>query len=394
MKIRTMVGICLVLVMALASGVYSYGAVDYVQEGNALEWKNIVDIPLANNASALTKEKPAQYASSKDFLIDQFETHVNKIYPSKKRGAGVVGYRFQTAMMLPLRWFNETGADFKNTQSLAYDGTKYMYVVVSEGIGTNVGRIVRYDYQELKKAKLDKKGRVSILRKASVINILTHPTKMQKTWKSYKKYLKYIKVGPLIPIGHGGTLSYNPAKDELWMLRDDENSSGDYILPSGTTIIQRIDRETLDLMESIRFETASLTGVPINMGRVLTFDNAGFAYTAVKDTTKAGRLEIRRITITDDRKVWVTRMQRIEKGPSMKSVQNMSYNPTNNRIYLVSNDSVLSFPLAKLGALSGGDFQYINYASKREWESMVFDKEGYAYALLVRGPEILKSINK
>ncbi|GAA2983079.1 hypothetical protein C5L28_002578 [Lentilactobacillus parakefiri] len=73
--------------------------------------------------------------------------------------------------------------------------------------------------------------------------------------------------------------------------------------------------------------------------------------------------------------------------------QGVAFNNVNNRIYVVSDDVLTSIPVDKLtaGTATPDDVNYAVFQSKREWECLAFDSQGYGHLLALWPAELMKS---
>ena len=87
--------------------------------------------------------------------------------------------------------------------------------------------------------------------------------------------------------------------------------------------------------------------------------------------------------------------QRIYPFVDRGSLQSVSFNSANGRLYVVANDAYLSLPVHKWDSWNAKDIVYTVLNSKRETEDMEFNSAsngdaGIPYLLLNRSPELLK----
>ena len=374
--------------VAVASGVRAV-----VTPGNSLVQESHVNIPYLNNRNAFTREPPNYYKITNIYnKKGGFVKEINRFKPVRRRRSR--GYSFKTEMLLPVDRDRNYDRRIRNLQAGVLVDNRYYYTLSINGTGANRGRVIRYDYRALSKMKLNIRRRSSDLRKAHSLKLYNdnagkNGNNKKKRTKRQRRLARYIKIGPEIPTGHGQTLSYNPATKQLWILLDNETSFG-VELYRESTVIQQICAKTLKPEKALRFSCETPDGRILLPGRVMTFDKNGAAYTAIRSS--AGAVTIFRLDIKDN-KVTVTTMQKMRYGASIKRLQCLSYNAYNNKMYLVGDDSIAYFPLDKLGSLKPADISYINYNSKREFQSLTFDSKGYAYLLVIMTPELLKSTN-
>ncbi|WP_105957269.1 hypothetical protein [Apilactobacillus quenuiae] len=204
----------------------------------------------------------------------------------------------------------------------------------------------------------------------------------------YEAVTDSVEASPLINIGHGQTMSYNPANNHLYLAQDDK--LGDFSNNDKNQITE-LDADTLQPVHQYSFK---LMHNGKNLGlHTLAFDKQGRAYIGVHSgpngVKKAYSLYIG--SLNNDKVSFRPAKQVIHWAGSWN--QNLTYNPVTDRIYMVSNDMVTSVPVDKLnaGTLKSKDVHYNAFNSGREWEGLTFDGEGHAYALLLWRGEILRS---
>ncbi|TPR50380.1 hypothetical protein DY037_00050 [Apilactobacillus micheneri] len=204
----------------------------------------------------------------------------------------------------------------------------------------------------------------------------------------YEAITDSVEASPLINIGHGQTMSYNPANNHLYLAQDDKLSN---FSNNDKNQITELDADTLQPVHQYSFK---LMHNGQNLGlHTLAFDKQGRAYIGVHSgpngVKKAYSLYIG--SLNNDKVSFRPAKQVIHWAGSWN--QNLTYNPVTDRIYMVSNDMVTSVPVDKLnaGTLKSKDVHYNAFNSGREWEGLTFDGEGHAYALLLWRGEILRS---
>ncbi|TPR26161.1 hypothetical protein DY120_00235 [Apilactobacillus micheneri] len=204
----------------------------------------------------------------------------------------------------------------------------------------------------------------------------------------YEAVTDSVEASPLINIGHGQTMSYNPANNHLYLAQDDK--LGDFSNDDKNQITE-LDANTLQPVHQYSFK---LMHNGKNLGlHTLAFDKQGRAYIGVHSgpngVKKAYSLYIG--SLNNDKVSFRPAKQVIHWAGSWN--QNLTYNPVTDRIYMVSNDMVTSVPVDKLnaGTLTKKDVHYNAFNSHREWEGLTFDGEGHAYALMLWRGEILRS---
>lgn len=207
-----------------------------------------------------------------------------------------------------------------------------------------------------------------------------------------------MKIGKKFETGHGQAFALNPKTNEIWLCKDTEATRK----PNVYTEMLRIDQNTLLPNASISFRM----GKTIARGNNLAFDSKGNAYWynianpsfnnyKTKWMNKGGindksYVKFYKGKITTSKVTFKMVMQGLRYRPG-SMVQSLSYNPANNRLYVISDGSITSVPASKLGKLKPKDVLSTTFKTKREFETIQFDKEGYGYLMVHLGPEILKS---
>jgi hypothetical protein len=349
-----------------------------------------------------------KYQYSEEFRsTNTYEKKLNKVNTSKGN------YRkmsFVTSAFLPVT-FKESG-DWGNIQSFIMD-ENYWYILHLENDHSDTGWIVRYDLDALNNHNIDvhsAKG-VDKLRKLGIVNkyvqikgnlpdeaanVFGGETRAPSEVKTIIQ--DAIKVGPKFKTGHGQGFAKNPKTGEFWLVQDTKATRK----PDVYTKFYRIDPETLKPNAEISFRMGST----IPRGCNLAFDKNGYAYwynfanptfnnykvswmnKGSKDDK--GYVKFFKGTISTKKVNFKMVMQGLQFRPGTIG-QSLSYNPVNNRLYVVSDGSITSVPVSKLGKLKPKDVLTTNFKTKREFETVQFDKKGYAYLMVTLGPEILRS---
>lgn len=282
---------------------------------------------------------------------------------------------FTTKYLLPDPGYQHKA--WGDPQSLAVAG-RYVYVIYCPTNTQNQGRIVRFDQQALAAQHAT-------------------PRQLQRVYTTAAdhdpaeiKLRQAIQVGPLFTTGHGQSLAYNAHDHHLYMWCDQESAPRIPLNQWG--VIDRIDAQTLQPAHQIRFRLKE-GSYAVPGGHVLAFDRQGRAYFW---SCPAGELAyLYQGTITDQQVKFRLTKQILRHGPGTR-IQSMGYNPHNNRLYLVADDSVASLPISKLagrGRLTSADVRWTRFASHREFEGLDFSEQGLPYLLSNHQPEILTGNN-
>jgi len=301
-----------------------------------------------------------------------------RLYNQSNRVHAVAGKKmtFKTRLLLP-----DPGKDnqkWENPQAIAFTKNNMMYIVYCPKAYHNQGRIVRYDLTRLQQ-----------------LGVYKHPRELRNIYvkrhgkftKQQQKIQKAVKVGGIINTGHGQTLAYNPKDNGLYMWRDNRNSSD--LQTSTHAEIQQINPNSLKPEHAIRFYLKAHKTTIIG-GGTLTFDQSGNAYYWAKSGMGAyiykGNISMQNVKFrrTD---------QFLKRAPGACE-QSMGYNPKRGRLYLISDDSIASFPAKQLnghGSLTSKSFEWSRLSPKRETEGLAFDNAGHGYLLMNHNPEVLRS---
>ncbi|MTV81401.1 hypothetical protein GM612_01870 [Lactobacillus sp. CRM56-3] len=253
-----------------------------------------------------------------------------------------------------------------------------MYIVYCPTKLKNRGRIVRFNMKRLEQ-----------------LGVTQKPTELRQAYvKHHGKYSllqrniqQAIKAGGLFDTGHGQSLAYNLKNHGLYMWRDNERAPR--VPVSSTGYIQHISAKTLQPTWAISFHLRS-HGALIYGGHTLTFDKYGSAY--FWDNPGDGA-NIFKGKISPHHVVFRRTNQILRRMPGTR-LQSMGYNPKRARLYLVSDDSIASFPAKRLnghGSLSNGSFEWSGLTPKRETEGLAYDASGHGYLLSNHHPEVLVS---
>ncbi|MCL0312724.1 hypothetical protein M2S00_06355 [Apilactobacillus sp. TMW 2.2459] len=195
---------------------------------------------------------------------------------------------------------------------------------------------------------------------------------------------KAVQISPLINVGHGQTLSWNPKTQHLYLAQDESLND---LTPGQNNNVTELDPNTLEPIRQYHFRLQQ-GGTSMQL-HTLTFDNDGNAYIGRKRGANyvifKGRLDTNNINFKP-----VGQMLNWWKGAAN---QCLSYNAANNRLYVVSNDAIVSVPVDKLGSgvLVNDDVHYTTFNTGREFEGLGFDSSGRGYMLMLWKPELLQT---
>lgn len=202
--------------------------------------------------------------------------------------------------------------------------------------------------------------------------------------KMYKSIVNKIKVTGLMDIGHGQSLSYNPVDNGLYLIQDDQPTTDPY------NHVIKMNPDTLNVEKRYSFLMPH-DGAYYKI-HTLTFDNQGNAYVGRSYSygEDGNKYIIFKGNFSDNSVYFQPEKQLIDRGNPVN--QYISYDASNNRIYIVSNDLLTSVPLDKLnqGTLTPDDVNYTLFDTHREFEGLSFDQAGNGYQLLLWSPEVMK----
>ncbi|MBW1605175.1 hypothetical protein [Lactobacillus sp. Sy-1] len=230
-------------------------------------------------------------------------------------------------------------------------------------------------------------------------NVTNNVQILEAQHAEYEKYAAIVaaaQVTPMLNIGHGQTLSYNPVTKNLYLVQDDDLGN----LPAGgENTITELDPTTLQPIKQFNFPLIhGNNNYSIN---TLTFDSAGNAYFGRKESVvESGQKSYSTYQIykgTLDETTGAANFAPVPQSINWGgySNQNLAYDAFNNRMYIISDNIITSVPLDKLnaGTLQPSDVNYMSFDINREFEDLTFDDQGYGYLLTLWDPEVMKSEN-
>ncbi|WP_318766349.1 hypothetical protein [Lactiplantibacillus carotarum] len=325
------------------------------------------------------------YAYDSDYQkMTTFQTAMHTLPLSKSTGDAASRYHFKTAIYLPIDYkgFNRK-AILGNPQSAAFSkDDRYLYVMYVDNQqasdANQSGWVIRYDWTALTKLVNAKGSTMDMVRRAT-----NHYYKGTQT-ATDKKVLKCMKVGPEFKSGHAQSLALNPKNNQLWFVKS---------YKSQTAVVERLSTSTLKPNAAVSF-TMNAT---VHMGSTLTFDSAGHAYfwtqtQSAWPTAPLNSVKLYQGTISTSKVRFKLIMQGLRKVPG-QTLQSISYNTQNNRLYLVSDESIFSVPVNKLGHLATSDVGCSNFSGRREFEALVWKHQSNAgYLLTNKGPELMQLV--
>lgn len=189
-----------------------------------------------------------------------------------------------------------------------------------------------------------------------------------------------VKTGPIFKGGHGQSMSYNPRTHQIWLVGNKSGAS------QHSSNVQEISQSSLRPLRKINFSFGQSI-----ISSNLAFDKRGNAYTYTitgGGFAPAGSVKLYKGKITNHSIRFHLVKQGIRHAPG-ETPQAMSYNPKNDRLYLVSDGEIISFPAKRIGHLNRHEVRYSKFPGHLEFEGLTFDRSGHGY-LLLHG-EIMRS---
>ncbi|MDT6981397.1 hypothetical protein [Levilactobacillus zymae] len=316
----------------------------YTQHGNALANYNVAKYRTVNNRNLSVKR-----------------------YSFTGQGSTLTSIRgkrvgFKTNLLLP----DQTG--WQNPQSLVMTKTgSTMYVLSTQH--NDRGFIAKYNLTALRK-----------LGATSGALALAFKDQRQHTLTARDKaIIKNVKVGPEFACGHGQSLARNPKNGQLWFV-------GATAIHSN---VQQVSTKTLKPVKRINFTLKST----VPMGENLTFDKHGNAYFYTYSNggwAPKGSVKIYQGKIHSKSVRFHLIMQGLRHNPGTKS-QSLAYNAQRNRLYFISDGSISSIPVSKLGHLKAKDVEATNLNGHREFEGLQFTSNGAGYLLTNRPAQVMRT---
>lgn len=368
------VGLCGTMAIAVGAILVAPGMAlalkTYTQKGYAMA-------PLDTSKCTVLKNK--NYGQLKysfvGYGLSEYPHYLNTVKGNHKA-------KMTTWAYLPKNY--QGSGDMGNPQAIAItpDGT-YAYVTYAAtpelrskfNLSSTSGRIVRYDLKTLDELGVSKDGEMTELRAAA------YRTREGKSLTSHQEELMgCLKFGPWFDLGHGSAFAYNPKDGNLWFTERGKGSNAR---------LERVSTKTLEPNLKIKFKIKA-GGI---LGNNLAFDKRGYCYYysysgggwAPKGSIKISRGKIGKKSVKFEQFP-----QAIRYSPS-KNIQSIGYNPKNNRLYLVSNGTVVTVPVSKLGKLKKSDVLVSMFDGKREFEGLAFDNAGQGYLLVNKDPELMRA---
>lgn len=359
-----------VLLTAAATAALLFGgtttlahAKTYTQHGNALANYNVNKYKTVKNKNMFVKRYTFQQSYS-----NIFQTSPTSI--SSTKGKKVT---FKSNVFLPVTY--NRSADWGNPQSevLTKDG-KTLYELITTSSQSTEGWIVRYNLGALRSKFGISTSHMDALRRA------TYDHSVNQMTSTDKAIMKYIKIGPKFNTGHGQSLAMNPKNGQLWFIGAPVKIHSN---------VQQVSTKTLKPTKKIKFMLKNT----VTMGSNLTFDKKGNAYFFTYSNggwAPKGAVKIYKGKINKKSVKFHLVMQGLRYRPGTKP-QSIAYNVKRNRLYFVSDSSISSVPVSKLGHLKAKQVEATNLSGKREFEGIQFTKNGAGYLMTNKGAELMKT---
>lgn len=316
----------------------------YTQHGNALANYNVAHYKTVNN---------------RNLFVPRYSFTGGGTTLTSTKGTKV---GFKTDILLP----DQIG--WQNPQSLVMDRTgRTMYVLSTHH--NDRGFIAKYNLAALRKL-----GATSAALAQADKDRVNHALTAKD-----KAILKNVKVGPDFACGHGQSLARNPKNGQLWFV-------GATAIHSN---VQQVSTKTLKPVKRINFMLKNT----VPMGENLTFDKHGNAYFYTYSNggwAPKGTVKIYQGKIHSKSVKFHLIMQGLRHNPGTKN-QSLAYNTKRNRLYFISDGSISSVPVSKLGHLKARDVEATNLNGKREFEGLQFTSNGTGYLLTNRPAQVMKT---
>ncbi|WP_261809385.1 hypothetical protein [Levilactobacillus humaensis] len=315
--------------------------------------------------------RPSVYATSSTYRSEgTFQTKPDVYHTVRGKRATL-----KTSLYLPVTVHHS--GDWADPQSVVItpDG-KTAYIAYLKSSGGTRGWIVKYDLSKIHRLLGGETSNMDLLRRASNAHSKGRATSQQR------KLLAGVHEGPTFDIGHCQSLAYNPKNKQLWFTKT-TGKAGQY----GDAV--KVSLKTLKPTNTVAYRLVNKHGVRIAVNSNLTFDSQGRAYFSSYSGKHAVR--IYQGTMSTKGVHFNLLMQSLANRPG-QTHQAIAYNPHNDRLYLVSDDSLSSVPVKKLlkRQVKPKDVQASVFASHREFEGLSFAKNGQGYLAMNRGAELLK----
>ncbi len=202
----------------------------------------------------------------------------------------------------------------------------------------------------------------------------------------YAAIAQAAQLSPQVDIGHGQTLTFNPQNNHLYIVED--NTLTDLKNRDQDNTVLEMTTSNLKPIRQYNFKMFHGSSANLQL-HTLAFDKNGNAYwgrkTGMGYMFFYGRL--------DQHDVQFQAAPTYFKNRGGSPNQGVSINAAKDRIYFVSDDILTSVPTQQVrdGSFTSGDIHYDAFTSKREFESLTFDQQGFGYLMALWPAELMKS---
>ncbi|CAI2627425.1 MAG: hypothetical protein M3Z82_08050 [Apilactobacillus sp.] len=235
----------------------------------------------------------------------------------------------------------------------------------------------------------DKKQLAALQKKINANNKkIDKITQDNELFKQYFQLSKLIEISPVTNIGHGQTLSYNPSNNHIYIAQDDE------LGVVGADFYNQVTEMDSDTMRPVHIYRFKLNNNDHYYAiHTLAFDNEGNAYFGIHQSPDEikNAYTLFRGTMSGDT-ISFSPVRGLINWPASYN-QQVTFNRVNNRLYLLSNDMIVSIPVDEVrnDDIKPQDVHYVTFNTNREFESLSFDENGYGYLMMLWRSELLKS---
>lgn len=178
---------------------------------------------------------------------------------------------------------------------------------------------------------------------------------------------KLIKVGRRFHGGHGQGLSYDYRTHQLWECMNHYRNHG-YprgIIPK-VLILSKIDQKKLKPTGHwLKIRTR------YKLGENVAYDKSGDYWNVSRNYYKNKRIPIDSLQIYRGQGRKLKMVKDILHSPSA-CIQNLTYNPDTNRLYVVGNGVIMSFPINNLNHLTNHNIKVAVMNHHSEFEGLAF----------------------
>lgn len=342
--------------------------------------------PYTTDGEAHNQEYEDAYNQMKG-SFDQIKTLTNTLNQNKSWQNNQSNWQ-QNAQKWYYYWKNKKTKNQKIVKSAKYSYASKQKAkkVVKQATAKMATWMKSYQGHKTKVANYNKKI-------TSIQNqINTYQSQVDAVKAQNPEMFKYVDIAqtaqlsPEVDIGHGQTLAFNPQNKHIYLAED--NTLTDLKSRDDNNTVLEMDPNTLKPIREYNFKMYHGDSANLQL-HTLTFDKDGNAYWG----RKYGKGYILFYGRLDENGVSFAASQNMVGNRGGSTNQGMSYNPQNDRVYFVSDDILTSIPAEKVrnSNFTADDIHYQAFDSKREFESLTFDQDGYGYLLALWPPELMQS---